>query len=685
MPQYNGVWTLQAAAQAQSNQQWVTDPNFKNTTLLLQADNAANSAQNNTFLDSSTNSFAITRNGNTTQGSFTPFSQTGWSNNFNGSADYISAGTSLFNYTTANASTQTATIEAWVYTTAYGSPSQTYYSECIIGKGDVYMNFGINGSGNLVLTHYDGTQRTVTSSGTVSLNTWTYVACTISGGVVTLYINGSSSGTGTWFGIAAGGQNTASLIGRASTNASSIYFSGYLSNVRVSTNVRTITTPTIAYSSDGNTALLTCQSNRFVDNSSNAYALTLTGTPSVQVFSPFAPTAAYSTTTVGGSGYFDGTGDYLTATANAAFTFGTGDFTVEAWIYLTATGNSGIQCNGPASAGSFAFYVVSTKLQIDYYGGTSLTGASTLAINAWHHVAAIRSGSTLSIYLNGNRDATTTTASNNTTNAGVIANAWSDTLSTAAKGYFGGFRVIKGQGLYSGTTYTIPNAPLTTTGYGSTSQSITGTVSLLLNFTNTGIYDAAAKNDLETVGNAQVSTAVVKYGSGSMKFDGTGDYIQAINKPFFSLTTANFTIETWVYPTASSATVMLFDKTANSATYGTYEIRLENSLVRMYLSSTGSSWDIAQAVGTGTAPLNTWTHIALTRNGNTFTVWVNGIASGTTTSTSSLYTNTTSFTIGANADGSYPYTGYIDDFRFTYGIARYYQNFTPPQVALPRQ
>jgi hypothetical protein len=50
-----------------------TDPFFNQTTLLLHGD-GTNGAQNNTFLDSSSNTFTITRNGNTTQGTFSPFS-----------------------------------------------------------------------------------------------------------------------------------------------------------------------------------------------------------------------------------------------------------------------------------------------------------------------------------------------------------------------------------------------------------------------------------------------------------------------------------------------------------------------------------------------------------------------------------------------------------------------------------
>jgi hypothetical protein len=75
-----------------------TDPFFNQTTLLLHGD-GTNGAQNNTFLDSSTNNFTITRNGNTTQGTFSPFSLPNgeFSNFFDGSGDYLSFANGAFN------------------------------------------------------------------------------------------------------------------------------------------------------------------------------------------------------------------------------------------------------------------------------------------------------------------------------------------------------------------------------------------------------------------------------------------------------------------------------------------------------------------------------------------------------------------------------------------------------------
>ncbi len=88
------------------------DAYFNRVTLLLPG-NGTNGAQNNTFLDSSTNNFSITRNGNTTQGTFSPFSQTGWSNYFDGSSSLSYAANADFNFGTG-----TFTVEGWAYITA---------------------------------------------------------------------------------------------------------------------------------------------------------------------------------------------------------------------------------------------------------------------------------------------------------------------------------------------------------------------------------------------------------------------------------------------------------------------------------------------------------------------------------------------------------------------------------------
>ena len=72
--------------------------------------------------------------------------------------------------------------------------------------------------------------------------------------------------------------------------------------------------------------------------------------------------------------------------------------------------------------------------------------------------------------------------------------------------------------------------------------------------TNGAIYDSSMMNDLETVGNAQISTSVKKYGTGSMYFDGTGDWLVGVVNPNLGFSSGNFTIEGWAYVTSIGAT-----------------------------------------------------------------------------------------------------------------------------------
>jgi hypothetical protein len=359
--------------------------------------------QSNRFVDNSTNGYAITINAGTPSvQAFSPFLPTaaydaavvGGSGYFDGSGDFLSAGTSLFNFTTANASTQTATIEAWVYTSAYGSPSQPYYSECIICKGDVYLDFGINGSGNLILTHFDGTQRSVTSSGTVPLNTWTYVACTISGGVVTLYINGSSSGTGTWYGIAAAGQNSTSQIGLSTASGGlGVYFTGYISNIRVSSNVRSISIPTAPYSNDGNTSFLLSVTNAGIYDSAAKNVLETVGNAQVSTTQ-----AKWGTTSM----YFDGTGDWLITPNGRNYINGTEPFTIECWVYVTGTPSYWSICG--AASGTLVLTIQNlTTININPYGsGNTISVTTSLSTNTWTHIAATRDSSNrFDIWVNG--------------------------------------------------------------------------------------------------------------------------------------------------------------------------------------------------------------------------------------------------------------------------------------------
>ena len=68
---------------------------------------------------------------------------------------------------------------------------------------------------------------------------------------------------------------------------------------------------------------------------------------------------------------------------------------------------------------------------------------------------------------------------------------------------------------------------------------------VLLNFHDAGIYDESALNNIDTVGDTRLGFAPI-YGTGSLEFDGSGDYFSMPVEPHFDFGTADFTIESWV-------------------------------------------------------------------------------------------------------------------------------------------
>jgi len=634
------------------------DPYYEYTTLLLPG-NGTNGAQNNTFLDGSSNNFTITRNGNTTQGTFSPFSQTGWGNYFGSStANLKFASVASFAIGTGNFS-----IECFVNFTAWSGTNQRI---CIQGvSGTTNVQIARDSGANDLFVDIQGS-RVITYAWTPTIGQWYHIAVVRSGtgsNQVALYIDGTSVATGTSSASIAQNQF---LIGGLDW-ASGYSLQGYISNFRYSNVARTITLPTSAYTSDANTLILTCQSNRFIDNSASPKTITVNGSPSVQAFSPFNPTASWSAATNGGSGYFDGTLDYLSIASNTALTFGTGDFTVEGWFYASSFPTQPALLNIGSDAGGLVLTIAGAKIYAYFVGVGNVfgSGGSTLVTNNWYHFAWVRSGSTNTFYINGSvYGATYNSSANHSSTGGAgIGYSVAGSVFNAFAGYISNVRIVKGTAVYT-SAFTPPTAPLT---------AITNT-SLLLNFTNAGIYDATSKNDLETWGSAQISTTQSKWGGGSMYFDGTGDWLLIPDQPIQRIGTGNFTVEGWVYRN-SSGTYGLIGK-GTGTTGWLLSLNSSNQVVFTYGSSTITS--------TGTVSATTWTHIAVVREGtstNQTKIYINGTNDGTGT-VSTDFNQTNSMYVGADRTGGSAANAYMQDVRVT-NYARYTANFTAPTAAFP--
>ena len=351
----------------------VSDPYFEYTTLLLPG-TGTNGAQNNTFLDSGTansgSGFTITRNGNTTQGTFSPFSQTGWGNYFDGSS-YLS----FSNGAALAAGTSNFTAEFWVYPTT-DQQSQGYGTVFHVGSSSAgcFLIALLYSSAGAMKLRFSTTTADYDSTSTIAPNRWYHIAFVREGtgtNQTKCYVDGSLFYS---FTLADNLSNSSGLyVGSTAFNLSVRRLSGYVSNLRYTvgtalyTTAFTPSTSPLTTTSQGATAsqveLLTCQNNRFLDNSSNAWTVTTSGTPSVQAFSPFNPTSSWSAVTNGGSGYFDGNSDWLKIDGSTAFNFGSGDFTIEGWLYPqggATTAYTVSYSNGTASNSNFSFEIGTT-------------------------------------------------------------------------------------------------------------------------------------------------------------------------------------------------------------------------------------------------------------------------------------------------------------------------------------
>lgn len=651
-----------------------TDPPFQKVALLLHGD-GTNGAQNNTFVDSSTNNFSITRTGNVAQGTFSPFSlaERQWSNYFDGTGDYLD---NTSNYLISS-TTSTFTVEAWIYMTAaptndaYNIPSMISVN-CGGGNNSVnYMSFGPISSQKLKLRWFDGTQKGAVGSTTLSLNTWYHVACSVSSNAISIYLNGVAEAlTGDTTLTNRSGDANGFALGQTYTYAN---YSGYISNARVvsgtalyTTNFTPSTSPLTAISG---TSLLTCQSNRFKDNSSNNFTITRNGDTKVTAFSPFAPSAAYSASTNGGSAYFDGSGDWLVGNQIPSIAVGTGDFTVESWIYLTVP-PSGYKYvfNSSGYSSELGLRLAGSALEYSVNQNIILTGGA-VTMNSWFHVAVSRQSGTTRLFVNG-----------------VIVNSVADTQNVAATIPSVSYLArASGSYLFTGyiTDVRFTTSSIYTSNFAPTTAPLTAITNtqLLLNCTNAGIIDNAGKNNIETVGNAQISTSVKKYGTGSMYFDGSGDYLlNQGNIDSFTFGTGDFTIEGWFSFSSlvSGGTFVDFRPFGGNGVYPAISYNSTYGITYFVNGSNVINSNLTPTVGT-------WYHIAISRSGSSTKMFINGVQYGST------WTDTTNYivggrgpVIGVNAfNTSLAFNGYIDDLRITKGQALYTANFTPPTQAFP--
>ena len=411
-----------------------------------------------------------------------------WSCYFDGTDDRLNIADS----TKSHVGSAAFTLELWVYNTAFDPSGNMLFEKGRFSVGKeirAYMTATqVVFEGNLTATA-TGTYTTVTATTTNALNTWYHLAFIRSANTLYIFRNGSlltsAAFTGTIF-----NTTEAMTIGPADGN-NNFMVNGYISNVRLITGQALTTTsytvPTspltktstgwAGVSLTGTVALLTCNSNQFVDNSDNPAVVSFGGgIPQLASFSPFG-------STYNGSVVFNNA-NYLQAPYSSDLDLSTGgDWTVECWFTLpNVTSNTAHSLIGMSNgAGQVNKWLLNVNMstgfayQANRVGFVTVIGGVNQWINAsytwesgkWYHIAAVYTSSDTTIRLYVNGLCLGLVASNVSATTGVLRVGSDGESYRYFNGYIKDARIVKGTAVYQTASVgqlsstAIPTQPLT--------------------------------------------------------------------------------------------------------------------------------------------------------------------------------------------------------------------------------
>lgn len=355
----------------------------------------------------------------------------------------------------------------------------------------------------------------------------------------------------------------------------------------------------------------------------------------------------------------------------------TEDFTIDLQVKTSLSANIGFFGIGPGDTSGPA----SGALSIGYNSGwiircnnVETVGSTGLNSNTWHHLVLQRNGSILRLFVDGVEKVNVNIGSFSLASMNGVTHFGGGYCNGAKRhifGYIDDWRWIVGEAVYP------------TTGFSPPETSVINKVLFLLHgedITDSSVYKQSLTNSTSVT----ASTNQFKFGTKSLLFNGSSQFIYRIAADSASIGDGDWGIDMWIYPlTVSQGRTIVDFRNSSSDTSKGIALHYDGS------SKLVMRWNAATRITSDTTiSINTWTHIAVERYSGTFYMYINGTKQ-TQSYTDSQYGTTTYFYLGyrtTNISGftdNY-YHGHIDEVRVMRGDAPYKNaNFTPETSAYP--
>ncbi len=655
---------------------------------------------------------------------------------FDGSNDVVT----IQDSTSLSPGTGDYTVEAWFKTSANFASTAWIFSNYGSATNN-QVGLTINTSNKLACTYRDGSANSASTSSTGTINDgqWHSAACVKDSTTVRLYLDGKQNGTASAASVGAiDTTGRVKKLGQIGTGTSE-HFTGSIDEVRVSNVARykggPYTPSREALAIDSNTKALwhlDAASGQIVrDMSSNENNGTLGADSASASDDPTwltGATADGAVSTVqeiprfvphGHAIYLDGptSSSYVTAANASSINFGSGSFTVEAWIrpddnttgrrlMNKSTGsvtngwlldvNNGV--GGTACTGCIRIKLGDGTHTVDY-----ATSTNQISANVWQHIALVvdRTTQVARIYLNGTQVGSTsvsTIGSVDATGSSLGLGVLPQNLGSYYKGSVDEVRLSNTVRYRNNFTTTIsPFAKDTSTallwhlddGSGTAPADNSGN-SNTGSFTNTptwvtngGKVDSTNQTQFKIVapigasttdkdyylyyGNLNEISSGNSYNSYGVLFDGSNDYITVPDNTSLKPTSA-ITVSAWFNTSDKTLNQRIISKTET----GSYSMSLnENSAcpasTLCFAIFVSGAYRVA-SLSTTSLSNNTWYHAVGTYDGTTVTLYLNGASVGTSSFSGTITNSTAPFCIGSEPNaticsvGTY-FKGQIDDVR----------------------